>query len=53
MAVFFIDIRGNIGGLNQFSGDLIHLKGKNGPRIATNVALERVLGNSVNQSGVE
>jgi len=39
--------------LNQFSRDLIHLKGKNRPRIATNGALERVLAVGVNQSGVE
>ena len=39
--------------LNQFSRDLIHLKGKTRPRIAANGALERVLGGCVNQSGVE
>lgn len=39
--------------MNQFSRDLIHLKGTNRPRIAANGALERVLAVGVNQSGVE
>jgi len=39
--------------LNQFSKDLIHLKGKNRPRIAANGALGQVLAVGVNQSGVE
>ena len=39
--------------MNQFSGDLIHLKGKNHPRIAANGGLGRVLAVGVNQSGVE
>ncbi|GIU17945.1 hypothetical protein TUM4636_31880 [Shewanella glacialipiscicola] len=39
--------------MNQFSRDLIHLKGKNRPRIVANGGLGRVLGDSVNQSGVE
>ncbi len=39
--------------LNQFSRDLIHLKGKNRPRIAANWAIGRGLAADVNQSGVE
>lgn len=39
--------------MNQFFGDLIHLKGKNRPRIAANGAIGRVLAARVNQSGVE
>jgi hypothetical protein len=39
--------------LNQFSRDLIHLKGKNRPKIAANGGLGRVFGGGVNQSGVE
>ncbi|PWF62998.1 hypothetical protein CBX96_12445 [Shewanella sp. BC20] len=40
-------------GMNQLSRDLIHLKGKNRPRIAAIGGLGRVLAARVNQSGVE
>lgn len=39
--------------MNLFSEDLIHLKGKNRPRIAANGGLGRVLGARVNQSVLE
>lgn len=39
--------------MNQFSRDLIHLKGKKRPRIAANEELGRVLGAGVNQSVLE
>jgi len=39
--------------MNQFSRDLIHLKGKNHPRIAANGGLVGILAARVNQSGVE